>query len=74
MDTYPINVNTKLVAVYYNTGKPNQFRVDVDVTLSNLKEQLDQINSRINHKDTRTRRMNNFLGWYNGQQRPSYQL
>ena len=53
MDTYPINVNTKLVAVYYNIGKPNQFRVDVDVTLSNLKDQLDQVNSILNHIDTR---------------------
>jgi len=27
-------MNTKLDAVYYNMGKPNLFRINVDVTLS----------------------------------------
>lgn len=72
MDTYPIDLNTMLVAIYYNKGKLNRFRVHIDATLSDLKEQLDQINGRINHKDIR--RMNNFQGWYNDRQRPSYQL
>ena len=40
--------NTKLAAVYYNGGTPpHLFRIRNDVTLSGLKDQLDQIN----HKD-----------------------
>jgi len=41
-----------LALVYLNDGKPNLFRVRVDVTLVYLKDQLDGINQRINHKDT----------------------
>ncbi|KEH40583.1 hypothetical protein MTR_1g031920 [Medicago truncatula] len=33
--------------------KPNLFRVRNDFTLYGLKDQLDQINCRLNHKDTR---------------------
>jgi len=57
MNIYVVNVNTKLAAMYYNVEKPNLFRVHVDVTLSNMNDQLDQINSRLNHRDTR--RINN---------------
>jgi len=46
--------NTKLASVYYNGGKPpHLFRIHNDVTLSGLKDQLDQINSQLNHRDTR---------------------
>jgi len=51
MNAYPIGLNTKLTAIYYNMGKPHLFRVLVNVTLSGLKDQLNQINSRLNHKD-----------------------
>ena len=46
--------NTKLAAVYYN-GKtpPHLFRIHNDVTLSKLKDELDQINRQLNHRDTR---------------------
>ncbi|AES65855.1 hypothetical protein MTR_2g049970 [Medicago truncatula] len=50
-------MNTKLDAMYYNMGKPNLFRINVDVTLSDLKDQSDWINGRLTHEDTR--RMNN---------------
>jgi len=36
------DLNTKLAPIYYN-----------DVTLSRLKDELDQINRQLNHKDTR---------------------
>ena len=46
--------NTKLVAVYYNSGTPPRlFRICNDVTLSGLKDELDQINCQLNHRDTR---------------------
>jgi len=46
--------NTKLAAVYYTGGKqPHLFRIRNDVTLSGLKDQLDQINRQLNHRDTR---------------------
>ena len=46
--------NTKLAAVYYNGGKPpHLFMIRNDVTLSGLKDQLDQINCQLNHRDTR---------------------
>jgi hypothetical protein len=53
LNTYPVDVNTKLAAFYYNAGKPNLFRVRVDVTLFDLKDQLDQINYELNHNDIR---------------------
>lgn len=39
--------------VYHNMGKHNLFWIHVDVTLFDLKDQLNQINGRLNHKDTR---------------------
>jgi hypothetical protein len=46
--------NTKLAAVYYTGGKqPHLFRIRNDVTLSRLKDKLDQINRQLNHRDTR---------------------
>jgi len=53
MDIYPVDPKTILVAVCYNAGNLNLFRVRVDVTLLDLKDQLDQINWRLNHRDTR---------------------
>jgi len=42
--------NTKLAAVYYNSGTPpHLFRICNDVSLPGLKDELDQIN----HRDTR---------------------
>lgn len=52
MNTYPVDVNTKLAVVYYNGRKPNLFSVYVDVRLSSLKDQLDQIKDCLYHKDT----------------------
>jgi len=46
--------NTKLAAVYYNGGTPpHLFRIRNDVTLSGLKDELDQINCQLNHRETR---------------------
>jgi len=46
--------NTKLAAVYYNGGTPpHLFRIHNDVTLSGLKDELDQINRQLSHRDTR---------------------
>jgi hypothetical protein len=46
--------NTKLAGVYYNGGKPpHMFRIRNDVTLSGMKDHLDQINRQLNHRDTR---------------------
>jgi len=46
--------HTKLATVYYNGGTPpHLFRIHNDVTLSELKDELDQINLQLNHKDTR---------------------
>jgi len=45
---------TKLAAVYYNGGTPPYlFRIHNDVTLSGLKDELDQINLQLNHRDTK---------------------
>jgi len=46
--------NTKLAAVYYNGGtRPHLFRICNDVTLFGLKDELDQLNRQLNHRDTR---------------------
>jgi len=46
--------NTKLAAVYYNGRKlPHLFRIRNDVTLSGLKDHLDQINRQLNYRDMR---------------------
>jgi len=54
MNSYLVDLNTKLTPLYYKGGKPNLFRVRVDDTLSDLKDQLDQIYRRLNLRDTRT--------------------
>jgi len=54
MEIFVIDPDTKLVAVYYNGGTPSHlFRIGTDVTLFGLKDQLDQINRELNHRDTR---------------------
>ena len=64
MSTYRVEVNTNLVAVYYNRAKPNLFMVNhVDLTLSNLKDQLDQINGLLNHRDTKIVESINVCRW-----------
>ena len=46
--------NTKLAVVYCNGGTPlHLFRIRNDVTLSGLKDERDQINRQLNHRDTR---------------------
>lgn len=55
MNIYPVDLNTKLAAIYYNEeGGPNLLMVQVDITLSRLKGYLDPINCRPNHRDIRT--------------------
>ena len=46
--------NTNLAAIYCNGGTPpHLFRIRNDVTLSGLKDELNQINCQLNHRDTR---------------------
>jgi len=53
MENSVIDSNTKLTAAYYNEGKPpHMFRIHTDVTLFGLKDQLDQINRQLNHRNT----------------------
>ncbi|AES98211.2 hypothetical protein MTR_5g065790 [Medicago truncatula] len=53
MEIFVLHLNTKLAAVYYNGGKPSHlFRICTHVTLSRLKDQLDQINHQLKHIDT----------------------
>lgn len=52
MSTYLVEMNINLAVVYYNREKPNLFRINVDVILFDLKDRLDQINDRFNHRDT----------------------
>jgi len=54
MEFLGLDPNTKLAAVYYNGGTPpHMFRIRNNVTLSGLKDELDQINRQLNHRDTR---------------------
>jgi len=64
MYIYLVDLNTMLAAVCYNVGKPNLSRVQVNVMLVDLKDLLDQINWKLNKRDTR--RVNNV-----GYRRPS---
>jgi hypothetical protein len=55
MENSVFNSNTKLAAIYYNGGKATHlFRIRIDVTLSGLKGQLDQINRKLNYRDILT--------------------
>ena len=54
MDNYSVYPITMLVEVCFNGGKPNKlYRVQVNVTLKDLKDQLNQINRRLNHRDSK---------------------
>jgi len=47
MEFHGFDPNTKLAAVYYNGGTPpHLFRIRNDVSLSGLKDELDQINRK----------------------------
>jgi len=46
-------MNFNLIVVYYHKGKSNLIKINVDVTLSNLKDQLNQMNGCLNYGDTR---------------------
>jgi len=53
MENFVFNSNTKLAAIYYNGRKPpHLFRIRTDVTPSGLKGQLNEINLKLNHRDT----------------------
>jgi len=53
MENFVFDMNTKLAVVYYNRGKPpHLFMIHTDVTLSELKGQLYQINRQLYYKDT----------------------
>jgi hypothetical protein len=45
--------NTQIVAIYYNGGKKNLFRIHVNITLGDLKHKLTQLNGRVHHRDQR---------------------
>jgi len=54
MELPSFDPNTKIAAVYYNGRTPHHlFRIRNDVTLSGLKDELDQINHQLNDRDTR---------------------
>ena len=54
MEFPSFDLNTKLTKVYYNGGTPpHLFRIRNDVTLSEMKDELDQINRQLNHRDAR---------------------
>jgi hypothetical protein len=56
MSIYSLEENTNVVAVYYK-GEPNMFRIHMDITLCDLKDQLEQIDYCLNRGYTR--RVNN---------------
>jgi hypothetical protein len=43
--------DTHLAAVYFDAGMPNMFRIAVDSTLSDLNQQLDEINRCCNNRN-----------------------
>ena len=54
MESPGFDPNTKVAVIYYNGGTPpHLFRIRNDVTLSRLKDELNQINRQLNHRDTR---------------------
>jgi len=53
INTYPIGASTNLATTYYNKGKLNLFMVCLDVTLSDLKDQMDQTNGRLIHRNSK---------------------
>jgi len=54
MENSAFDLNITLTAVYYNEGKPpHMFMIRNDVSLYALKSQLNQINLKLNYRDTR---------------------
>ncbi|MCI14760.1 hypothetical protein A2U01_0035892, partial [Trifolium medium] len=53
MDIYPVERNIHLAAAYYNRGKPYLFRINVDVTMCDMKHQLKHLNGPLNCHDAR---------------------
>ncbi|KAK2404898.1 hypothetical protein QL285_054200 [Trifolium repens] len=53
MEKLEFKSNTHIVVVYYNGGNVNLFRIDVDVTLGDLRHQLTQLNGHVNHRGQR---------------------
>jgi hypothetical protein len=51
MEILEFQQNTHLVAVYYNKGKSNLFRIHINVTLIGLKYLLSQLNVRLHFHD-----------------------
>jgi len=43
MNIFVVEMNFNLAAIYYNNGKPNLFRINVDVTLFNFKINLTKL-------------------------------
>jgi len=65
MEFHGFDSNTKLAAVYYDGGTPpHLFRIRNDVTLSELKDELDQINRQLQYQQntlTHQRKLCNFF-------------
>jgi hypothetical protein len=53
MEILEFKLNTDLATVYYNGGKPNLFRIHVDITLVDLKHRLSQFNCRHHFRNGR---------------------
>jgi hypothetical protein len=53
IENLEFQLNKHPAAVYYNTGKPNLFRIYIDVTLGDLKHKLTQLNCRLHSRDER---------------------
>lgn len=51
--SYLVEMNFILVIVYYNKEKSHLLIINVDVTLCDLNNQLDQMNNCLNYRDTR---------------------
>jgi hypothetical protein len=53
MENLKFQQNTYIAAMYYNGGKWYLFKIHIDVTLTDLKYQLTQVNSRLHLRDDR---------------------
>lgn len=49
----PHETNSNIAAIYYNKGKRNPIRINVDFTLSDSNDQFDLINCRLHNNGTR---------------------
>ncbi|CAJ2666686.1 unnamed protein product [Trifolium pratense] len=53
MENIDFTPNSHLAAIYYNQGNSNLFRINVDVTLVDLKNQLTELSCRLHGLDQR---------------------